>query len=146
MAEQTPPPQRRTEDEHPPELDSDILRQAGSNDADDTNDASGERALAHVQAGAAVYGADGVEVAIVESVGPDHVVLLAGFPSRPVDLPASAIAWVSPDGQRLDLRIPAEEIERLTGENEPGYVHLQAEQPDTFSGAREGAGRPSDLD
>jgi hypothetical protein len=140
MAEQTPPPQRRAEDEHAPELDSDILRQAGS--GIETNDVSSERALAHVQTGAAVYGSDGVEVAIVESVGPDHVVLLAGFPSRPVDLPASAIARVSPDGQRLDLRIATAEIERLTGEGEPGYVHLQAEQPDTFTGAEEGDDTP----
>ncbi len=131
MSERTTPSRRQEEAENSPDLDSDIIRQASAAD-----DVSGERQLAHLQAGAAVYAADGAEVAVVESVGPDHVVLLAGFPSRPVDLPASAIALVSPDGQRLDLRIPAEEIERLAGQNEPGYVHLQAQRTDTFDDAR----------
>ena len=31
----------------------------------------------------------------------------------------------------------AEEIERLSGQNKPGYVHLEAERTDTFDDARQ---------
>jgi hypothetical protein len=140
MSERIPPSQGQEEAENPPDLDSDIIRRASA-----AND-SGERQLAHLQAGAAVYAADGPEVAVVESVGPDHVVLLAGFPSRPVDLPASAIALVSPDGQRLDLRIRAVEIERLAGQNEPGYVHLAAQRTETFEDAQQDDGEQRSAD
>jgi hypothetical protein len=113
--------------ERPPDRDSAILHPWSA--AEDIAQAN----LAHLQAGAAVYSADEVEVAIVESVGLNHVVLRAGFPGRPIDVPASAIARVSQDGQRLDLRVPSQEIERLVSQNAPGYVHLQAQQPETLS-------------
>jgi hypothetical protein len=133
MSERDSRSKEQEQGDSPPDLDSDIIRRASAA-ADDT----GERQLAHLQVGAAVYGADGAEVAVVESVELDHVVLLAGFPSRPVYLPASAIALVSPDGQRLDLRIPAGQIERLAGQDEPGYLHLEAQQTETYDDAQQG--------
>jgi hypothetical protein len=110
------------EGERAPELDAEILRPAA--DAEESNGPD----LAHLQAGARVYDPTGIEVAVVEVVEPNRITLRAGFPGRPIDIPPSAVAHVSPDGQRLDVRIPASEIERLVGNNEPGYVYLEAQQ------------------
>ena len=102
--------------------DSDILAYG-----DRAAPTSSEGLLARVQVGAAVYSSDGVEVAIVEDVSPNHLVLRAGSPGRPIDLPGAAAGSVSADGQRLDLTLSSQDVERLTGNNEPGYAHLAAQ-------------------
>jgi hypothetical protein len=89
---------------------------------------SSEGLLARVQVGAAVYSSDGVEVAIVEDVSPNHLVLRAGSPGRPIDLSGAAAGSVSADGQRLDVTLSSQDVERLTGNNAPGYAHLAAQQ------------------
>jgi hypothetical protein len=80
--------------------------------------------LDRIQIGANVYAADGVNVAVVEGVARDVLTLRAGQPGRPIDLPPDTVASVSPDGQRVDLRLSSQEIERFSGADQPGYARL----------------------
>src|SRR5260370_8431911 len=73
--------------------DSDILAYG-----DRAAPTSSEGLLARVQVGAAVYSSDGVEVAIVEDVSPNHLVLRAGSPGPPLALPAPPPGAGSPAG------------------------------------------------
>lgn len=83
-----------------------------------------EDGLARVQVGAEVYASGGEEVAIVEVVSPGHLGIRAGQPGRPIDLPAEAVARVSPDGQRVDITLSSAQIEQFSGPDSTGANHL----------------------
>ena len=113
------------EDYTPVTNDTDILEATGSGAAS----SSIEPELRHLQVGATAYSSDSQQVAVVEAVRPGAVVVRAGQPGRSIDVPLSAVAGVSQDGQRLDLRLSSEDVERLAGGDQPGYAHLAALRP-----------------
>jgi hypothetical protein len=90
-------------------------------------------ALGRLEVGADVYSSDGVYVAVVEMLSADHVTVRAGSPGRPVDLPLRALARVSPQGDRLELHMSSEEMDRLAGGDQPGYAHLAAQRPEAMA-------------
>jgi hypothetical protein len=136
----TPSSDRRPDEQAPAPGESQLnASESLSSDADITRPAALDAAVGialdvqRLRVGAAVYGSDGIEAAIVELVQSDVVSVRAGSPGRPVDVPLNAIQRVSDDGNRLDLRLTSEEVERLSGENEPGYAHLAAQRPDDLA-------------
>ena len=100
------------------ELDAGIARGAA------TPGAPLDPPLDRIQSGAAVYTADGANVAVVEGISHNFLTLRAGQPGRPIDIPPDEIASVSPDGQRVDLRLSGQQIERFAGPDQPGYARL----------------------
>ena len=117
----------------PSELDSAIIAETfqGAPQAD---------TLARVQVGAEVYASDGADVAIVEIVSPGHLGIRAGQPGRSIELPAEAIARVSPDGLRVDITLSSAQIEQFSGPDSTGADHLAGllnGQTDTQAGDEE---------
>src|SRR5690348_3504753 len=80
--------------------------------------------LDHIQIGADVFAADGVNVAVVEGTGRDMLTLRAGQPGRPIDIAPDELASVSADGRRVDLRMTSQQMERFAGADQPGYARL----------------------
>jgi hypothetical protein len=113
------------EDYTPVTNDTDILEATGPGAAS----SSIEPELRHLQVGATAYSSDGQQVAVVETVRPGAVGVRAGQPGRSIEVPLGALAGVSQDGQRLDLRLSGEDVERLAGGDQPGYAHLAALRP-----------------
>ena len=100
-------------------------------------------ALARLQSGAMVYTSDGAQVAVVDIVAPERITVRAGFPGRPLDLPTDVVASVSSDGQRLDIHMSEREVERLVGQDQPGYAHLKAQQAFTLHDSSEEQTQPA---
>lgn len=113
----------------PRELDSAILAEQPQSGTHARGPVDGhEDELARAQVGAAVYAADGAEVAVVEIVGPGHLGIRAGQPGRTIDLPGAAVARVSPDGQRVDITLTEAQVEQFAGGESTGADHLAAQQ------------------
>jgi hypothetical protein len=89
--------------------------------------------LVHIQVGARVYSSEGEAVAVVEITNTDTVGIRAGSPGRSIVVPASGIAWVSPDGKRVGLYASTKEVRDLSGANQSGAKHLEAQQPQTLA-------------
>lgn len=108
----------------PRELDSAIIEEG----ATAAPGQSQEDALARVQVGAAVYASGGEDVAVVEMVLPGHLGVRAGQPGRALDLPATAVARVSDDGQRVDITLSSAQVEQFAGGNATGADLLAGQQ------------------
>lgn len=89
--------------------------------------------MLHVLVGAQVYSSDGDAVAVVEITNADSIGIRAGQPGRSIVVPASGIARVSPDGKRVDLFASAAKVRDLSGAEQPGAKHLEAQQPQTLA-------------
>ncbi len=92
-----------------------------------------EGELLRVRVGAEVFSSTGDAVAVVEITNADTVGIRAGSPGRSIVVPASGIARVSPDGKRVDLYASTREIQELSGANQSGARHLEAQQPQTLA-------------
>jgi hypothetical protein len=97
-----------------------------------------------VEVGAEVYSSDGEAVAVVEIVGPETIGIRAGSPGRSIVVPTSGIARVAPDGRRVELYASTRQVHELSGANQPGAKHLEAQQPQTLAHDEGGSVGPAE--